>query len=105
MIQRLIFGCDDGLKESILGSGKWTGTPADLDAIVQQHTLAHPTVPIRDAIDFVHSCILSTIKAFKFSSLSQICGGPVEIAVITTDRPFRWVRHKDWDAALAEGEG
>jgi hypothetical protein len=105
MIQRLIFGCDDGLKASILASGKWAGTAAELDAMIGQHQLAHPIVPIRDAIDFVHSCILSTIKAFKFSSLSQICGGPVELAVITTDRPFRWVRHKDWDAALADGEG
>jgi hypothetical protein len=105
MIKRLIFGCDDGLRANILASGKWTGTPADLDALVAQCTLYHPFVPIRDAIDFIHACITSTIKAMKFSNLSQICGGPVEIAVITSDRKFRWVRHKAWDAAIAEGEG
>ena len=54
-------------------------------------------------IDFVHACIASTIKAMKFSNLAQICGGPIEIAVITTDRRFRWVRHKEWDAAISEG--
>jgi hypothetical protein len=96
MIQRLIMGGDDALKE-------WTGTRPELDVLMRQHTLAHPIVPIRDAIDFVHACIYSTIKAYKFSSLSQICGGPVELAVITTDRPFRWVRHKNWDAAIADG--
>jgi len=58
---------------------------------------------MRDAIDFVHSCISSTIKTLKFSHLSQTCGGPIEIAVITTDRDFRWVRHKEWDAAIKEG--
>jgi hypothetical protein len=42
-------------------------------------------------------------KAFKVSNLSQICGGPIELAVIRTDRRFTWVRHKEWDAALAEG--
>jgi hypothetical protein len=105
MIQRLIFGLDDGLKTSIMTSGKWTGTLADLETLSAQHTLAHPIIPIRDAIDFVHSFIFSTIKAFKFSTHSQICGGPIELAVITTDRRFRWIRHKELDAAISEGEG
>ena len=42
-------------------------------------------------------------KAMKFSDLPQICGGPIEIAVITSDRRFRWVKHKTWDAAIMEG--
>jgi len=103
MIQRLIMGGDDSLKQSLMKSGKWKGTLAELNALISQHVLAHPIVPIRDAIDFVHACIYSTIKAFKFSNLSQICGGPIEVAGITTDRPFRWVRHKEWDAAIADG--
>jgi hypothetical protein len=103
MIQRLIFGCDDGIKNAIMDSKKWAGTRAELDSLVGMHMLQHPIVPIRDAIDFVHACIASTIKAFKFSSYSQICGGAIEIAVITTDRKFRWVKHKPWDAAINEG--
>ena len=105
MIKRLIFGCDDGLRASILSSGKWTGTEADLNALIEQCALSHPgTLPIRDAIDFTHACMMSTIKALKFSNLSQICGGPIEIAVITTDRRFRWVRRKPWDTAIQEGQ-
>jgi len=42
-------------------------------------------------------------KAMKFSHMAPVCGGPVEIAVITTDRKFRWVRHKKFDAAIGEG--
>jgi hypothetical protein len=87
-----------------MASQQWTGTRAELDTLVSKHALGHPMLPIRDAIDFVHACVSITIKAFKFSSLSQICGGPIEIAVITTDRKFGWVRHKAWDAAIIEGE-
>lgn len=104
MIKRLIMGIDDGLKASILTSGKWSGTPAELDALAQQFVLSHPILPIRDAIDFVHTCVYSTIKAFKFSNLSQICGGPIELAVITVDRKFRWVQHKPWTSAIDGGE-
>jgi hypothetical protein len=104
MINRLIRGIDDGIVADILGSGKWTGTEEELNAILVQHVLAHPILPIRDAIDFVHTCVYSTIKAFKFANLSPICGGPIELAVITADRHFRWVRHKHLHSAISEGE-
>lgn len=104
IIQRLLFGADDELKKGLLASPHWTGTEADLNALVAQHSISHPILPIREAIDFTHACITATIKAIKFSIFSQICGGPVEIAVITTDRKFRWVRHKPWDTAITEGK-
>jgi hypothetical protein len=104
IVSRLIFGADENLKAALLKSGKWNGSSADLDAVISTQRLAHGSLPIRDAIDYVHSCIYCTIKAMKFSTLSQVCGGPIEIAVITSDRPFRWVRHKGWDAAIIDGE-
>lgn len=104
MIQRLISGFDPAVREDLLTSGKWAGTADDLDALIGKQALTHAILPIREAIDFVNTCIYSTIKALKFSSLRQICGGPIEIAVITTDRKFRWVRHKGLDAAICEGE-
>lgn len=103
MTQRLLYGCDDGVKMAILNSPHWTGSGQDLETLLAQHRLEHPIVPLRDAVDFIHSSISSTIKAFKFSSLSQICGGPIELAVISADRDFRWVRHKEWDSAVSEG--
>jgi len=104
IVQRLLFACDDQLKLDITNSPHWTGTIDDLNALISPHTLSHPIIPIRDAIDFVHSCILATIKAIKFSSHAQTCGGPIEVAVITTDRKFRWVRHKEWFSAITEGD-
>ena len=100
---RIVSGIDPEARLAILSSGNWSGTPQDLDTLLASHQLYLPGLPIRDALDFVHSCISSTIKTLKFSHLSQVCGGPIEIAVITTDRDFRWVRHKEWDVAIKEG--
>jgi hypothetical protein len=105
IIDRLIKGCGDEVRAALLGSGKWAGTPQEFDAIISPHRLFHPsTVPIREAIDFTHACLLATVKAVKFSLLPRICGGPIELAVITTDRNFRWVQHKSFDAAIRESD-
>jgi hypothetical protein len=103
-INRLMLGIDPELFAAILRSGRWLGAPDDLSKLVDSYRLAPPgALPLREAIDWVHSSIYATIKALKFSRLSPVCGGPVEIAVITTDRPFRWVRHKKMDAAVSYG--
>jgi len=102
-INRLLAGADDDLKAELIKSGKWSGTQPELNAIFAKQALHIPLLPIRDAVDLVHTCISSTIKAMKFSDLPQICGGPIEIALITSDRHFRWVKHKPFDAAINEG--
>ncbi len=103
MIYRLIYGVDFGILEAIENSGRWTGTPDDLIALVLPFRLAQPLdLPIREAIDWVYTSIYTTSQALKFSHLAPVCGGPVELAVITTDRPFRWVRHKKLDAAISQ---
>ena len=100
-IGRLLFGIDATVHRKILASGKWTGTPAELDEIVREATLfQHFDMPLREAIDFIHAAIHTTIKAFKFSQLEAVCGGPIEIAVIAADRRFRWVKHKSLDQAV-----
>jgi hypothetical protein len=104
IVMRLILGSDPRLADDILNSGHWNGTPTELLSILNSHAFLHPPLPMRDAIDYVHMCIFSTIKALKFSPYSQTCGGPVEIAVITADRKFRWVKHKQWDSAINGGE-
>ncbi len=103
VIDRILHGADPKLKADLVASGKWRGTEAELDRILGQHALALSSLPLRDAVDFVHSCVLSTIKGVKFSSEPQVCGGPIELATIRTDGPFQWVRHKPWDAALGDG--
>jgi len=102
LINRLLFGMDDGVFAAILSSPLWTGTPDELFALLNPHSLGQPrNLPIREAIDWVHASIYSTIKTMKFSHLAPVCGGPIEVAAITTDRPFRWVRHKEMNAAFS----
>jgi len=98
--QRLTMGIDPNLVEEILRSKFWTGGEDRFRELIQRYTWLPPSLPIRDAIDWVHASVYSTIKAMKFSSQPPTCGGPVELAVITTDRPFRWVEHKKLNVAI-----
>lgn len=65
----------------------------------------HRDMPIREAIDFCHMYLHLTIKGFKFRFGPPVVGGPVELAFVSTDRQFRWVRHKPFDSAIEEQDG
>jgi len=105
IMYRLIYGFDSRTIADILASGKWTGTQEDLLDVIEKNQLISPRLlPIREAIDWVHTVIHTTIRGTKFANWPHLCGGPVELAVITTDRPFRWVRHKMLDAAIITAE-
>ncbi len=104
LINRLLCGVDNWLYSDILASGKWAGEEEDLVDLIRPYCLGQPQdLPIREAIDWVHASLYTTIKTMKFSHLAPVCGGPVEVAVITTDRRFRWVRHKRFNAAIGDG--
>jgi len=62
-------------------------------------------LPIREAIDFVHSYLHITVKTTKFMFGAPLCGGPIELGFVSTDRRFRWVRHKAFSTAIMEQEG
>jgi hypothetical protein len=101
IMDRLTHGLDQELVDQILASGRWTGDQNDLVGLVSLRNLYPINIlPIREAIDYVHASVYITIKTMRYSRLPRICGGPVELAVITADRKFRWVRHKAFDAAI-----
>lgn len=98
---RVILGIDPVARYKILNSGKWPGSAAEFDEASRVMTFApHTNLPLREAVDWVFAMIYVTVKAFKFSSYTPLCGGPIDIAVITSDRAFRWVRHKGFGAAI-----
>jgi hypothetical protein len=102
LIDRLIIGADFSLFTRIVESGKWNGSPQELANLIFVGALGQPRdLPLREAIDWIYASIYTTIKAMKFSHLAPVCGGPIEIAVISSDRPFRWVRHKQLGAAIS----
>lgn len=105
LVSRILFGIDPALFDAIVASPHWTGSVKGLMDVVEPFVLGQPPMlPLRDSIDWIYSCIQSTIKGVKFSPWAPMCGGPVEIAVITSDRPFRWIRHKSLDAAVQDGQ-
>jgi hypothetical protein len=99
-VDRLL-GVDPGVADAVIASGKWTGSPEELGDILRKFrvTVTWP-IPIREAVDAVAALLNVTIKMMKFTTLPPVCGGHLEIATITTDRRFRWVRHKSLAAAL-----
>jgi hypothetical protein len=74
------------------------------DASVPLVAAGHKDLPIREAIDFVYSYLHITVKAMKFSFGAPVAGGPIEIGFVSTDRHFRWVRHKSFASAMLEEE-
>lgn len=105
IMQRLLFGVDSQIIADIMQTNKWQGSPQELIDVALRNQLIFPRLlPIREAVDWVHTVIHTTIRGTKFAKWPHWCGGPVEIAAITTDRPFRWVRHKSLDAAIITAE-
>jgi len=101
LMDRLILGLDYQVFHTILASGKWHGTAEELLDTIDPNRLAQPfDLPIREAIDWIHASIYTTIKVMKFSHLPPVCGGVVEVAVVTSDRKFRWVSHKRMSEAI-----
>jgi hypothetical protein len=95
---------DFGLLAAVESSPYWSGSLENLVDLATPYRLAQPfDLPIREAIDWVYTSIYTTSQAMKFSHLAPVCGGPVEVAAITTDRLFRWVRHKKLSAGIING--
>lgn len=52
-------------------------------------------MPLQDAVDFAEYAVQLVIGRFRFGQGLPLCGGDIDIAVITPDR-FRWSKIKKW---------
>jgi hypothetical protein len=114
---RVFHGCDNRLPGALLKELRDRNVKAEageLDSVFGEafeaaikplRAAGFRDLPIREAIDCIYTYLHITIKAFKFRYGPPICGGPIEIAFISTDRVFRWVLHKDFVRAIREVEG
>jgi hypothetical protein len=104
VVSRLLFGYDSGLEGVLRQAGQ------DVDAFKR---LAAPframpnfsTLPMRDAIDFVHFLVYSAIKLHRYRGGPAMIGGAIELAVVTADRGFRWVQHKPLQESIGIPRG
>jgi hypothetical protein len=112
---RVFRGFDPRLREGLLAEMKRLipaeHIPTNFDEIFNQAfekttvpliAAGYKDLPIREAIDFVYSYLHLTVKAMKFSFGAPVTGGPIEIGFVSTDRRFRWVRHKSFSSAMLE---
>jgi hypothetical protein len=62
---------------------------------VSELPLVFDGMPLQDAVDFANFAIQLTIGTFRFALGPPICGGDVDIAVITP-AAFHWAQRKQW---------
>lgn len=66
-----------------------------IDDEVPELPLYFSGMPIQDAVDFVKFAVQVTIGCFRFSLGPPICGGNIDIAIITP-AAFHWAQRKQW---------
>ena len=99
VVSRLLLGYDVGIEGELASVG------IDVAKFKQcaEKFQAMPNIrlmPLRDAIDFVHFLVYSAIRLHRYQGAPSRLGGPIEIAVVTADRGFRWVVHKSLQGSI-----
>ena len=95
-LSRLIHGYDKAGIDELVKRGvdkaivqKWT------DDRVSELPLVFDGMPLQDAVDFANYAVQLTIGRFRFAVGVPVCGGNVDIAVITPSA-FQWAQRKQW---------
>ncbi len=95
-LERLIKGYDPTALNELVNRGadqaivqKW------VDDSVSELPLVFDGMPIQDAVDFANYAVQLTIGRFRFGPGPPLCGGDIDIAVITPDA-FEWAERKRW---------
>ena len=68
---------------------------------VSEVPVVYGDMPIQDAIDFARYAVEVTIGLYRFAPTLPLCGGSVDIAVITP-AAFRWAQQKQWSVKSQE---
>ena len=114
-IWRVLHGYDDQLPDLLLGEiqSSIDDLPPDFEQAYRRAfqktaqaltAVGFADLPIREAIDLVHTYLHVTIKVAKFRFGYQPVGGPIEIGYVTADRLFRWACHKEHTSAIIQEE-
>ena len=62
---------------------------------VSQLPIVFDGMPLQDAIDYAEYLVQVVIGRFRFGLGPPLCGGDVDIAVVTPNA-FRWAQRKEW---------
>lgn len=95
-ISRLIHGYDNNLILEMINRGL---DKTVIDQILSSHRFQYPIVfnamPLQDSIDLAVYLVQLTIGRFRFVAGAPVCGGEIDVAVITPGK-FDWSHRKQW---------
>jgi len=95
-LSRLIHGYDRaGIDELVKRGVDKTIVQKWINDRVSELPLVFDGMPLQDAVDFANYAIQLTIGRFRFAIGVPVCGGNVDIAVITPNA-FQWAQRKQW---------
>jgi hypothetical protein len=95
-LSRLVHGYDrQGMNELIKRGADKDIVQKWIDDHVSELPLVFDGMPLQDAIDFANYAVQLTIGRFRFTVGPPLCGGNVDIAVITPFA-FQWAQRKQW---------
>lgn len=95
-LSRLIHGYDKaGINELMKRGADKTIVQKWRDDHVSELPLVFDGMPLQDAVDFANYAVQLTIGRFRFAIGVPVCGGNVDIAVITPNA-FQWAQRKQW---------
>ena len=98
-IYRLIYGFGFRLEGVLMSHGVTPKTHAGLYQDIAPELylpLAHPVMPIQDAIDLAHFLADMTKKVFRFRAVPEYVSGDIDIATVTKFERFRWINRKHY---------
>jgi hypothetical protein len=93
-LNRLIYGWSNEAAERLLQAGLPDDTVRAI--LVAETPLAHPGMPIQDAVDLVRYLSEVTAGYLRFKPGAPVVGPPFDIAAITRHQGFKWVSRKHY---------
>lgn len=101
-IVRLHFGRDEQVIKII--SEKFDISPQTIQEALKplQYVVPFAVMPLQDAIEYANYMLNVTTGRYRFVIGPELCGGQIEIAVIT-QKKFAWISRKTW--SLGENRG
>ncbi len=99
-IIRLHWGRDD--KAINILSERFKVQPEEIRQLLGelQYPVVFDGMPLQDAIDYAVYLVNVVIGRFRFVIGAPLCGGEIDVAVITPDE-FTWVQRKSWSVKTA----
>jgi hypothetical protein len=96
-ILRLHKGFAPELRQILIEEKKWAEQEVEEVLSRLEYPVVFDGMPLQDAIDFAVYLIGVVIGRFRFVVGAPLCGGQIDVAVITAGQ-FAWVQRKSWRA-------